>query len=63
MDEAGMAKVVSEVLGELEANLGRKPGPKEMGAAMKAVQSKLQAAGVRADGRAVSELVKKGLEG
>ncbi len=63
LDEAGMAKLVAEVLGELEANLGRKSGPKEMGAAMKAVQGKLQAAGVRADGRAVSELVKKGLEG
>ncbi len=63
LDEAGMAKLVAEVLGELEANLGRKPGPKEMGAAMKAVQGKLQAAGVRADGRAVSELVKKGLGG
>ena len=62
LDEAGMAKLVAEVLGELEANLGRKSGPKEMGAAMKAVQGKLQAAGVRADGRAVSELVKKGLE-
>jgi hypothetical protein len=63
LDEAGMAKLVTEVLGELEANLGRKPGPKEMGAAMKAVQAKLQAAGVRADGRAVSELVKKELAG
>jgi hypothetical protein len=30
---------------------------------MKAVQAKLQAAGVRADGRQVSELVKKGLAG
>jgi hypothetical protein len=28
---------------------------------MKAVQGKLQAAGLRADGRAVSELVKKSL--
>jgi hypothetical protein len=28
---------------------------------MKAVQAKLQAAGVRADGKAVSELVKKNL--
>ena len=30
---------------------------------MKAVQAKLQAAGVRADGKAVSELVKKSLAG
>jgi hypothetical protein len=30
---------------------------------MKAVQAKLQAKGVRADGKAVSELVKKALAG
>ena len=30
---------------------------------MKTVQAKLQAAGARADGRAVSELVKKNLTG
>ncbi|MGA2571120.1 MAG: GatB/YqeY domain-containing protein [Terracidiphilus sp.] len=63
LDEAGMAKLVAEVLVELEASLGHKPAPKDMGAAMKAVQAKLQAAGVRADGRQVSELVKKGLAG
>jgi len=34
-----------------------------MGPAMKAVQGKLQAAGLRADGRQVSELVKKELAG
>jgi hypothetical protein len=34
-----------------------------MGPAMKVVQAKLQAAGVRADGRAISELVKKNLAG
>jgi uncharacterized protein YqeY len=63
LDETGMAKLVAEVLGELEAGLGHKPTPKDMGAAMKAVQAKLQAAEVRADGRQVSELVKKGLAG
>ena len=41
--------------------MGHKPTPKEMGAAMKAVQAKLQAAGARAEGRTVSELVKKAL--
>jgi hypothetical protein len=34
-----------------------------MGTVMKAVQAKLQAAGVRAEGRAVSDLVKKQLAG
>src|SRR5580700_2568797 len=61
LDEAGLAKLVAEALAELEAALGHKPGQKEMGPAMKAVQAKLQTAGVRADGKAVSELVKKTL--
>jgi hypothetical protein len=63
LDEAGLAKLVAEALAELETTLGRKPSQKEMGPAMKAVQAKLQAAGVRADGKAVSELVKKALAG
>ena len=63
LDEAGLAKLVAEALAELEASLGRKPTVKEMGSAMKAVQGRLQAAGARADGRLVSELVKKGLAG
>lgn len=63
LDEAGLASVVSEVLVELAASLGRKPTAKEMGPAMKAVQARLQASGRRADGRAVSELVKKELAG
>ncbi len=49
--------------GEVEARIGHKPTPKEMGLVMKAVQGKLQAAGVRAEGRTVSELVKKQLAG
>lgn len=63
LDEAGLATLVNDAIAELTASLGHKPGPKEMGAAMKAVQAKLQAAGSRADGRAVSELVKKALAG
>jgi uncharacterized protein YqeY len=63
LDEAGLAALVGEALAELAAQSGKKPGPKEMGPAMKAVQARLQAAGVRADGRAVSELVKKQLAG
>jgi uncharacterized protein YqeY len=37
---------------------GAKPGPKDMGSVMKGVQQRIQAGGLRADGRLVSELVK-----
>ena len=63
LDEAGLATLVNEAIAELTASLGHKPAAKEMGLAMKAVQARLQAAGARADGRAVSELVKKALAG
>jgi uncharacterized protein len=63
LDEAGLAALVSETLAGLETTLGHKPTVKDMGPSMKAVQAKLQAGGVRADGRLVSELVKKGLAG
>ncbi|HEV2324599.1 MAG TPA: GatB/YqeY domain-containing protein [Terracidiphilus sp.] len=59
-DEA-LASLVNEAIAEITAATGQKPGPKEMGAAMKAVQAKLQSAGLRAEGRTVSELVKKAL--
>ena len=61
LDEAGIAALVTSTLAELETTLGHKPGMKDMGSSMKAVQAKLQAAGVRADGKLVSELVKKAL--
>jgi uncharacterized protein len=63
LDEAGLAKLVSEALAELAASTGKALTPKEMGPAIKAVQAKLQAAGLRAEGRTVSELVKKALAG
>jgi len=63
LDEAGLGKLVSEALAELETSLGHKPTVKDMGTSMKAVQSKLQARGLRAEGRLVSELVKKNLAG
>jgi uncharacterized protein YqeY len=40
------------------AESGQKPGPRDMGAAMKLVQLRIQATGLRADGKLVSELVK-----
>lgn len=61
LDEAGLAALVNDAIAELTASLGHRPSQKEMGPAMKAVQAKLQAAGTRADGRAVSDLVKKSL--
>lgn len=63
LDEAGVAALVSGVVAELEGTIGHKPTQKDMGPVMKAVQAKLQATGVRADGRAVSDQVKKLLAG
>jgi hypothetical protein len=63
LDESALSELVSGAIAELAASLGQKPGPKEMGAAMKAVQAKLQAAGLRAEGRTVSDMVKKALAG
>jgi uncharacterized protein YqeY len=61
LDEAGLAALVNETVAEVAAASGQKLTPKEMGAVMKAVQAKLQASGARAEGRLVSELVKKAL--
>jgi uncharacterized protein YqeY len=61
LDEAGLAALVAEAVSDVAAASGNKPTQKEMGLVMKSVQGKLQAAGVRAEGRAVSELVKKQL--
>jgi uncharacterized protein YqeY len=61
LDEAGLTALVTGVMTELTDSLGHKPGLKDMGAVMKAVQAKLQADGLRAEGRAVSDLVKKEL--
>ena len=63
LDEAGLAALVNEAVAEVTAASGQKPTQKEMGTVMKAVQAKLQASGARAEGRLVSELVKKSLAG
>jgi uncharacterized protein YqeY len=55
--EEEIRSLVLETLAEL-ATSGAKLGPKDMGTAMKAVQARIQAAGLRADGRQVSEIVK-----
>lgn len=48
---------VQQTIAELSAS-GAALGPKDMGTVMKAVQARIQAAGIRADGRLVSEIVK-----
>jgi hypothetical protein len=49
--------VVTEAIATMSAG-GAKPGPKNMGAVMKAVQQRILADGLRADGKLVSEIVK-----
>ncbi len=61
-DEEQIRRIVAEALGELRAQ-GATLGPRDMGPAMKAVQAKIQAGGIRADGRMVSETVKAALAG
>jgi uncharacterized protein YqeY len=61
MDEAGLSALVAEVIAEHASASGQKPTPKEMGPVIKAVQARLQQSGVRAEGRVVSEMVKKQL--
>lgn len=62
LDEAGLRALVAEAVAE-HAAAGHKPSPKDMGPVIKAVQARLQTAGVRAEGRLVSEAVKAALAG
>lgn len=55
--EDEIREVVKGAIAQL-AEAGTKPGPKDMGAAMKIVQQRIMANGLRADGKLVSELVK-----
>jgi hypothetical protein len=59
LDESALQALVAEAVAEVAAASGQKPTPKDMGSVMKAVQAKLQAASLRAEGRVVSDLVKK----
>ena len=63
LDEAGLRALVAEAVAEVAQARGSKPTPKEMGQVIKAVQARLQAASLRAEGRAISEWVKKELAG
>jgi uncharacterized protein len=63
LDQAGLHALVAEAVAEHGNATGQKPGPKDMGPVIKAVQARLQQAGVRAEGRVVSEAVKSALAG
>lgn len=58
--EAALAPLIEDALAELQAQ-GTELNAKAMGAAMKAVNARIQQQGLRADGRQVSELVKAAL--
>jgi uncharacterized protein len=53
--------LVTAAIAQLAASTGAKPGPRDMGAAMKLVQQSIASAGIRADGKLVSEIVKSEL--
>jgi uncharacterized protein YqeY len=60
--EEDLRQLVTSTVAELRAQ-GAQLGSKDMGTVMKAVQAKIQASGLRADGRLVSEMVKAALAG
>jgi uncharacterized protein YqeY len=51
-------EIVQTAIAHLAASGGGKPGPRDMGAAMKIVQQRILATGLRADGKVVADLVK-----
>jgi uncharacterized protein YqeY len=63
LDESGLRALVAEAIADHAAASGQKPTPKDMGPVIKAVQARLQAKGLRAEGRIVSEQVKQALAG
>ena len=56
--EDELRAIVQAAVAQLAASSGAKPGPRDMGAAMKLAQQSILATGLRADGKLVSELVK-----
>jgi uncharacterized protein YqeY len=57
--EEQVREIVAAAIAHMAAAGGAaKPGPKDMGTAMKLVQQRILATGLRADGKLVSELVK-----
>jgi len=56
--EDQIREIVQAAIAHLASSGGGKPGPKDMGAAMKVVQQRILATGLRADGKVVADLVK-----
>ncbi len=56
-----LSALVGSVVAQIAEGAGAKPGPKEMGTVIKAVQARLATEGLRAEGRLVSEAVKAAL--
>jgi uncharacterized protein len=56
--EDHIREIVTAAIAHLAGSGGTKPGPRDMGAAMKIVQQRILADGLRADGKLVSDLVK-----
>lgn len=58
-DQVG--EMIAAAIAEMTTASGQRPAAKEMGRVMKEVQSRIQAAGLRADGKKVSEMVRAAL--
>ena len=58
-----MEALVKATIAEMGSASGSTPGMKEMGQVMKTAMAKVAATGARADGKTVSELVKRALGG
>ena len=56
--EDQIREIVQTAIAHMASEGGTKPGPREMGAAMKIVQQRILASGLRADGKVVADLVK-----
>ena len=56
--EDQIREIVESAIAHLAASGGTKPGPRDMGAAMKVIQQRILATGLRADGKVVSDMVK-----
>ena len=57
-DEDQVREIVQTAIAHMAGTGGQKPGPRDMGAAMKLVQQRILANGLRADGKMLSEMVK-----
>lgn len=56
--EEQVREIVQMAIVHLSQSTGQKVGPRDMGTAMKLVQQRILASGMRADGKMVSEMVK-----